>query len=168
MDIKEIFSQLFSSYGYIVLYLYFTIDTLGIIIPSKSVLSFLGILIEKNVLEFFPVLITAISGSLTGVSLGYVIGRRIGSPGLKKYGKYIRLQPEKLLRAEKWFQKYGLPVIIISYFVPGLRNIMPYLAGMSGLHYYKVILFSAAGVFLWATTFIYLGRFIDHLWEIAR
>jgi membrane protein DedA with SNARE-associated domain len=88
LDIKELFSQLFSSYGYIVLYLYFTIDTLGIIIPSKSVLSFLGILIVNNVLEFLPVLITAISGSLTGVSLSYVIGKKIGSPGLKIWQIY--------------------------------------------------------------------------------
>jgi membrane protein DedA with SNARE-associated domain len=70
------------------------------------------------------------------------------------------------LRAEKWSQKYGLPVIIISYFAPGLRNIMPYLAGITGLRYYKVILFSAVGAFLWATTFIYLGRLIERLWEI--
>jgi membrane protein DedA with SNARE-associated domain len=45
---------------------------------------------------------------------------------------------------------------------------MPYIAGITGLRYYKVILFSAAGAFLWATTFIYLGRFIDHLWKIAK
>jgi membrane protein DedA with SNARE-associated domain len=95
LDLKETISQLFLSYGYIVLYLYFTIDTLGIILPSKSVLSFFGILIDKNILEFFPVLITAVSGSITGVSLSYLIGTKIGRPGLEKYGRYISLKPEK-------------------------------------------------------------------------
>lgn len=119
----------------------------------------------RGVLGFTPVVITAVSGSLTGVSISYFIGKNIGKPAAEKYGRYIRMTPEKLLKAEKWFAKYGAAVIVFAYFVPGLRHITPYLSGITRLPYWKVMLFSAIGAFLWVNTFVYLGRFLGGNWE---
>lgn len=154
-----------SSYGYAGLYLYFLFDTMGVFLPSKSILTLIGVLVGRGVLGFTPVVITAVSGSLTGVSISYFIGKNIGKPAAEKYGRYIRMTPEKLLKAEKWFAKYGAAVIVFAYFVPGLRHITPYLSGITRLPYWKVMLFSAIGAFLWVNTFVYLGRFLGGNWE---
>jgi len=156
---------LISNYGTFGLYLYFTIDTLGVFLPSKSILTFIGVLVGRGVFGFTPVVLTAVSGSLTGVSISYFIGKNVGKPVAEKYGRVLRITPEKLLKAEKWFKQYGAAVIVFAYFVPGLRNITPYLAGITRLPYWKVILFSAIGAFLWATVFIYLGRFLGGSWD---
>ena len=153
-----------SNYGYIGLYLYFVLDTLGIFLPSKSILTLIGVLVGKGVFNFAPVVAAAVSGSLTGVTVSYHIGKNIGRPAADKYGRLVRLTPEKLLKAEKWFGKCGPVVIIFAYFIPGLRHVTPYLSGIMGLPYWKVILFSAAGAVLWVFTFLWLGRFIEANW----
>lgn len=165
LDLKEFASQSISNYGFIGLYLYFVIDTMGVLLPSKSILTLIGVLVGKGVFGFTPVLLTAVSGSLTGVTISYYIGKNIGKPAAEKYGRYIRITPEKLLKAEKWFAKYGAVVIVFAYFAPGLRNITPYLSGITRLPYWKVILFSAIGSFLWVVTFVHLGQYLGGNWE---
>lgn len=160
LDLKELASQLISNYGTIGLYLYFVVDTMGVFLPSKSILTLIGVLVDKGVFGFTPVVLTAVSGSLTGVSISYLIGKNIGKPAAEKYGRYIRVTPEKLLQAEKWFTRYGAAVIVFAYFVPVLRHITPYLSGITRLPYWKVILFSAVGASLWVITFVSLGRFL--------
>ncbi|OPX84056.1 DedA family protein [Pelotomaculum sp. PtaB.Bin117] len=165
LDLKELAAQFISSHGYTGLYLYFVLDTLGVLLPSKSILTLIGFFVERGILSFVPVVITAVLGSLTGVSVSYFIGRKIGNPFFEKYGRFISVTPEKLLKAEAWAGRYGAPAIVLAYFVPGLRHITPYLSGITRLPYWKVMFFSAAGALLWVTVFINLGLFLGDIWD---
>jgi membrane protein DedA with SNARE-associated domain len=153
--------QLVSNYGYVGLYFYFLIDTLGILLPSKTILTMIGILIGEGFFNYTPVVVTAVLGSLTGVSISFSIGRNICKPAAKKYGRRFFITPERLKKAEKWFSRFGAPFIIFAYFVPGMRHVTPYLCGISGMSYYKVIFFSAIGALLWAGVFTFIGRLIQ-------
>jgi membrane protein DedA with SNARE-associated domain len=157
--------QLVSNYGYIGLYIYFIIDALGVLLPSKSILAMIGYLIGKGVFSHVPVVATAVLGSLTGVTVSFTIGRNVLQPATEKYGRRLFITPEKLLRAEKWFNRYGAPFIVIAYFIPGMRHVTPYLCGITRLPYFKVIFFSAIGAFLWVVTFTYIGRLIQENWR---
>jgi membrane protein DedA with SNARE-associated domain len=153
--------QLVSNYGYASLYFYFLIDTLGILLPSKSILALIGVLIGEGILNYTPVVVTAVLGSLTGVTVSFSIGRNICKPAAEKYGQRIFITPERLRKAEKWFGRFGAPFIVFAYFVPGMRHVTPYLCGISRLSYCKVILYSAVGAFLWVVTFTFIGRLIQ-------
>ncbi|MDD4169335.1 MAG: DedA family protein [Desulfotomaculaceae bacterium] len=157
MDLKELIVQFVSSHGYTGLYLFVVCDTLIVFLPSKAILSLMGFFVGRGLLSFLPVMIMAVLGSMTGVSLCYFVGRKVGAPFFKKYGRFICLTPERLIKAEVLAGKYGALVIVLSYFVPGLRHITPYLSGITRMPYWKVMLFTAAGSALWATVFIGLG-----------
>lgn len=100
-------------------------------------------------------------GGLTGVTVSFSIGRNICKPAAEKYGRRFFITPERLIKAEKWFGRFGAPFIVFAYFVPGMRHVTPYLCGITRLSYYKVILCSAVGAFLWVVTFTYIGRLIQ-------
>jgi membrane protein DedA with SNARE-associated domain len=153
--------QLVSNYGYAGLYFYFLVDTLGILLPSKSILALIGFMIGEGVFSYAPVVAAAVLGSLTGVTVSFSIGRNIGHPAAEKYGRRIFITPERLIKAEKWFGKFGAPFIVFAYFVPGMRHVTPYLCGIARLSYYKVIFFSAIGSLMWVVTFTYVGRLIQ-------
>ncbi len=153
--------QLVSNYGYGGLYFYFLVDTLGILLPSKSILALIGFLIGEGVFSHYPVIAAAVLGSLSGVTISFSIGRKICQPAAGKYGRLIFITPERLMKAEKWFDRFGAPFIVFAYFVPGMRHVAPYLCGISRLSYFKVIFFSAVGSLLWVVTFTYIGRLIQ-------
>jgi len=145
----ELVQQLISDYGYIGLYLFFSGDTMGVFLPSKSVLTFVGVLINKGILSYTGVIIAVVLGSLTGVTISYFIGSKIGKPFACRYGKYVALTDARMAKAENWFNKYGPPVIIVAYFIPGLRHVTPYLMGITCVPYWTVVFFSAIGATLY-------------------
>ncbi|MHB8156064.1 MAG: DedA family protein [Desulfocucumaceae bacterium] len=175
MEIKDSIVHIISTYKYAGLYLLFIIDTLGVFLPTKTILTFTGILVQKGFLSFPPLFLSAITGSLTGYSISYIIGLKLGKPFLLKYGRYLFITSHKLESTEKWFSRYGPAFIIIAYFIPGVRHISPYLSGISGMKFSRTLFFAGTGAALWITTFVSLGKlfgenlqYIYDLWNSYR
>ncbi|MFZ5644390.1 MAG: DedA family protein [Bacillota bacterium] len=159
MEIKDSIVHIITEYKYPGLYLLFIVDTLGVFLPTKTILTFTGILVQQGFLKFPPLFISAFTGSLTGFCISYTIGLKLGKPFVLKYGKYVKLTPPRFETGEKWFNKYGPAFIIIAYFLPGVRHVTPYLSGITGMTFPRVLLFASLGAALWITTFVSLGRF---------
>ena len=168
LEYKEFILNLIQNYGYIGLFLLFVIDTVGVFLPSKTILMLTGFLVSQGYIKHIPLFFTALTGSLTGFLIGYIIGLKIGKPFLEKHGKYMRLTPELLGKAEKWFARYGTAAILIAYFIPGLRHIVPYLSGIAQMPARKVMLFAFTGAALWILTFTSIGRFVGNNWSVVK
>ncbi len=125
-----------------------------------------GFLVSQGYLNHIPLVIVTLLGSLTGFLTGYLIGVKIGKPFLERYGKFIHLTPERLEQTEKWFSKYGTAAILIAYFIPGVRHIVPYLSGIAKMHFRKVLLYAFTGAILWILTFSSIGRFFGNKWSM--
>ena len=65
-------------YGYPALFLLLMLGIVGLPIPDETLLTFSGYLIFKNELALMPTLATAFLGSICGITVSYVIGRRLG------------------------------------------------------------------------------------------
>jgi membrane-associated phospholipid phosphatase len=64
-----------------------------------------------------------------------------------------------------WFQKYGNKVLIIAYFIPGVRHITGYFSGTTRIPFRKYAIFSYLGAFFWVSVFISLGKVLGPKWE---
>lgn len=159
MEIKDSIVYIISTYKYPGLYILFIIDTLGVFLPTKTILTFTGVLVQQGYLAFFPLFVSAFLGSLTGYSVSYTIGLKLGKPFILKHGKYLFITPLRFENAERWFNRYGPAFIMIAYFIPGVRHITPYLSGISGMTFKRTLLFASLGAALWISTFVSLGRF---------
>ena len=168
LEPREFILNLLQHYGYIGLYLLFVIDTLGVFLPSKTMLMVSGFLVSQGYIKHIPLFFAALTGSLTGFLTGYLIGVKVGKPFLNKYGKYMHLTPELLSKAEKWFARYGTAAILIAYFIPGLRHIVPYLSGIAQMPARKVMLCAFTGATLWILTFTFIGRFVGNNWSAVK
>ncbi len=167
MDFKEIALHIITTYKYPGIYLLFIIDTMGVFLPSKTLLTICGILIEKGQLSLLPLLASTLGGSLTGFCISYALGRKIGKPILTWLCRFFRITPYKYEKAEAWFNKYGPAFILVAYFTPGLRHITPYLAGITRMPFRKVILYASTGAALWILTFVSLGRLLGNYINFA-
>ncbi|WP_246066840.1 DedA family protein [Paenibacillus koleovorans] len=162
---QQFLLDLIWTYRYLALFGLLALGIIGLPIPDETLMTFVGSLTAYGHLTFGKSLTVSFSGSMTGMLISYFIGRRVGKPFLDRFGKWFHLTPNRLAKGEKWFQKYGAWAIVFGYFVPGVRHLTCYLAGMSGIRFWRYFVYAGSGAFVWCFTFITLGRVIGRNWE---
>ncbi|TYO97178.1 DedA family protein [Desulfallas thermosapovorans] len=168
LDYKDVALELVELYGYWALFFTMFIDTLGIPMPSKTMLTLSGYFSHMGILNYTQIFIVAMAGTLGGFTSGYTIGRKIGTPLIEKYGRFICLTPEKTTRLEKWFEKYGPWAILIAYFLPVARSVVPYLSGISKMSFVTAIGMAAVGATCWILLLISFGLVIGQNWIVLE
>ena len=92
-----------------------------------------------------------------GDQVGYTLGRHYGRPYLdKRTGKWIRTGIEK---SELFYQRYGWWSIVVARFIPWARVIIPALAGIACMNYYKFVRGNLFGALLWGVGLTLAGYF---------
>lgn len=157
--------ELFYNYGYIVLFTALAIELIGFPTPGETLLTYCGILVSQGRLQWSLSIIVATIGLSIGITISYFIGRALGATFFQKYGSYIHLGPDRLEKTSKWFQKYGNWLLVVAYFIPGVRHITGYFSGITKTPFKKFALFSYIGAFAWAATFISLGKVVGGAWK---
>jgi membrane protein DedA with SNARE-associated domain len=155
-----------SHFGYLGLFGILMFGIIGVPVPDEILLAFIGYLVVQGKLNYLLSIVTGALGSFTGMSLSYFLGERFGMPLLKKYGRYIHITPERIERVDQWFLRFGKAVVIVGYFIPGLRHLTAFTAGISKWRYGTFALYAAPGAVLWVFTFITLGRFLGAHWRV--
>ncbi|TYR81705.1 DedA family protein [Priestia megaterium] len=166
MDVT-IVSQYIKAFGSIVILIVLFCGIVGIPAPEESFLIVLGMFIAKHQLGLYESVIHAFLGVMLGMLVSYAIGRYVGMPFFYKYGKYIGLNEEKIQKANTSFHKYGVWTILFGLFIPGLRQITPYLAGMSRFPFLLYLFLSFIGSVIWLMTFLITGYFVGDRVQIS-
>lgn len=153
--------EIISQHGYLALYILLVIGIIGLPLPDETLMTFVGSLTaEGGMLKYGTTLVISYCGAMTGMLVSYLLGYRIGQPFLYRFGKWVMLTPARLDKAEGWFHRYGLWTVFFGYFVPGLRQLTCYWAGVTRVPLWKYALYAGSGGLLWAATFVTLGHFI--------
>lgn len=157
--------HLLNHYGYIILFLSLMLELIIVPIPNEALLSYVGVLCFHGKMNIVFSIVSAGLGGIVGVTTSYWLGYKLGAPFFRKYGRYIHMGPEKLEKTSKWYAKYGKALLLISYFIPGIRHIASIISGVIKLPYRSFVFFSYIGVFLWVGTFIWLGKIMGPNWD---
>lgn len=96
-------------------------------------------------------------GSVTGMVVSYMIGKRIGSPAIEKYGKWVGLTSKRYEKVQKWFIRFGGWTVVFAYFIPGVRHAAGYIAGITKMSMKKYTLLCCTGALIWTELFITIG-----------
>lgn len=163
-SLMEIVFHWVTQYGYAALFGSMMLGIIGIPIPDETLLTFAGYLVFQNLLQLQYALLAAFLGSASGISVSFEIGRRYGMPLLHKLHIHS-LSEEKLVWTQAWYRRFGKWVLVIGYFIPGVRHFTAFAAGMSGLRYRTFGLFAYTGALIWSATFILLGRLVGTEWR---
>lgn len=159
--------KIISVLGYPGLFLGLLVEFVGIAFPGEIILAFTGFLVWNRHLELVPALLSAAAGALSGTLIAYFLGIQYGRPFLEKYGKYIFMRKKSISRAEKWFNKHSILVLLLGKFVPGVRPLSAYMAGIAHMKFWVFAPLSLIGVLLWCITFIVLGTKLGQNWNVV-
>lgn len=147
-------------YGYWGLFILMFLEFIGLPIPGETTLTLTGTLIAANILELVPTVAATTIGSLAGSVAAYLIGRYLGRKFLLEYGRPVGITPARLVKAERWFERYKIFMLMFGRYIIGVRHVVPYMAGIGRISWFDFILYTTLGSIIWALTFIYLGHTI--------
>lgn len=151
---------LIDRYGYLIVFLGVMMESAGVPLPGETVLLLSGALAHQGVLDFVPVLVVGALGAVIGDQLGYWAGRLGGRPSVLRWGRYILITPERLERAEAFFDRYGGRAVFLARFVSGLRIFGALVAGTSRMPWGRFIFFNALGASVWVAAAVSVGYFL--------
>src|SRR5262249_2520582 len=159
-----------TAYGYFGIFFLLIFGIIGLPVPDEWLLVISGYLAFKNVLAFAPTLAVAALGSAGGLTISYVLGRTSSGFIIRRYGHWFSIDDEKIRRTQHWFQNLGRWVLVVGPFVPGVRNLMGYIAGASKLRLHIFMRFAYAGALISSATFVTFGYAVGrHLpWGYSR
>jgi membrane protein DedA with SNARE-associated domain len=157
-----------SQYGYVAIFLLLVFGIVGLPVPDETLLTFTGYLVFKGNLRLGYAFATAFAGSITGITISYWLGRTFGLKLIHRYGRYLRITEDHLKKAHAWFDRVGHWGLTFGYFVPGVRHLTAYAAGMSEVAPAQFAAYAYSGALLWISTFFTIGYFLGDRWEAVQ
>src|SRR5215218_1305687 len=82
----------------------------------------LGAEIESTPWRFVAMAGAGLVGYTLGSVLGWAIGLYGGRPFLERHGRWLHVNPQKLDRAEGWFERWGEAIVFFGRVTPVVRS----------------------------------------------
>ena len=115
--------KLLTEHVYLILFISMILEFAALPLPGETMMLLAGIMAYGGHASYLGMILASALGTIIGMQLSYEVGRRLGVKAIEKYGSYIGLTPYRMTKASEFFNKYGNIVIIIAYYLPGVRHI---------------------------------------------
>jgi membrane-associated protein len=129
---------------------------LGVIFPGEIAILVAGAAAQVGTLSLWSVIPTSVAGAVIGDAVGFGIGRRYGERLLMCLPDRL-VKPDAVRATNDLLRRRGPIVVLIGRMTALLRALVPGLAGMSGLSWWRFLPYNLLGGVLWATTVAILG-----------
>ncbi|MBI4621572.1 MAG: DedA family protein [Desulfobacterales bacterium] len=132
------------------------------ILPGDSLLFSAGTFASLGYMDVWLLSVLLSVAAIAGDTVNYWIGHYLGAK-VFHYKKSRFFNPEHLMRAHKFYEKYGGKTIIIARFVPIIRTFAPFVAGIGSMSYGRFIAYNVIGGLAWVLICVFAGYFFGNL-----
>lgn len=163
----------FTDYGYIAVFGILILCGFGLPIPEDITLVSGGVISGLDLANPHTMCIVGLAGVLIGDSTMFLAGRIFGYR-IQRIRTFRRiLSPRRFSQIQRKFKQYGLSLLFVARFLPGLRSPIFLVAGMSRrIPYHTFILMDGFAALISVPVWIYLGYFfadnLDLLMEYVK
>jgi len=147
-------------YSYLASYGLLYIEESGVPLPAPGdvFVMYVGAHVPRNLPSWIIAWLGLIGIVVLGATNLFFISKRIGrSLAEGRFAEVVHLSPERLKRAEQWFQKYGVVAIIFGRHIPGFRIPITVAAGVLKVRYRVFAASVAVSTAIWAGVVIIIG-----------
>jgi membrane protein DedA with SNARE-associated domain len=142
------------------LFLVIFLEELGVPLPAPGDVAIMygGYLTTTGAIPYPLAYLAVVSGAVLGSACNLTISRKYGRPFIQRFGRYVGVTEERLVRAEQLFKRWGPWAIIIGRHIPGMRIVLSALSGILGVPYRVFIPCVFISALIWAAIFLEIGR----------
>jgi membrane protein DedA with SNARE-associated domain len=151
-------------FGYIGIMIALMGGIIGLPVPDEVLLTYVGYNIFTGTMSYPIALVSSFIGALIGISISYYLGIKLGLPFLHKFGPKVHITEKRIEQTKALFAKMGPFVLFIGYFIPGIRHVSAFLAGINEYKFKKFAIYAYTGALFWVFTFITLGKGLGESW----
>ncbi len=132
---------------------------IGFFLPGDTLLFSAGLLAGQGYFPISALVVAVIAAAIIGDNVGYSIGRRTGHRIFTKEDG-ILFHKDNLLRAQKFYDRYGGKTVTLARFVPIVRTFAPMVAGVGKMPRQKFMLYNILGAVIWGGGVTLLGYWL--------
>lgn len=150
-----------ASYWFV--FLFMVIESSFIPFPSEVVVPPAAYLaVSRGDMNVFAVVLCATAGAVTGAFINYLLALWIGRPIVYQFadsrlGRACLITPEKVEKAEAYFDKHGAVSTFVGRLIPAIRQLISIPAGLARMNVWSFLLFTALGAMVWNIVLALLG-----------
>lgn len=152
---------------YALLFLIIFVET-GLVImpflPGDSLLFAAGMFAAQGSLNVTLLIFLLLLAAFSGDNVNYFVGKFFGKKALtiKLFGRNL-IRKEHLDKTHSFYEKHGAKTVIIARFVPIVRTLAPFVAGIGSMTYKTFISFSFIGAILWVAGVTLAGYYLGEI-----
>jgi membrane protein DedA with SNARE-associated domain len=135
---------------------------------TEPTMLFAGFNVYQGHLSLVGIIAFGVIGDMIGASVAYAIGYFGSRELLERQGSRLHVSQRRLDRAQRWFEHYGDPVIVVSRLIPFVRAAFPYAAGVAKMRFGRFFAFATVGSMIWISGLGVLGREVGKSWQNWR
>lgn len=129
------------------------IENLVPVIPSEIIMPLAGFQASQGVINAWAAIAAGTAGSTLGGAAWYLLARRLGVDrfGLwsDRYGRWLTISRADVLRAERWFKRWGALGLFVGRALPGVRGVVCIPAGLVRMPLIMFLACSSLGALVW-------------------
>jgi membrane protein DedA with SNARE-associated domain len=160
--------------GYLGIFLLMALENIIPPVPSEVIMGVGGLLVGRGVMQFWPLLLIGTLGTTLGNWFWFWLGDSYGykrlQPVVDRWGRWLTVDWEDIVRAQLFFARHGHWVIFFLRFSPFLRTVISLPAGLAHMPKWKFFTFTFAGSLVWNALLIkggeWLGSYLAESQEI--
>ena len=141
---------------------------LGLIFPGEMMAVVAGAMASDAFFSPWTAFATVAAAAITGDLTGYTIGHIKGQAVLARWAFARRQYENHRARIEYYFEHFGGATIFVGRFVAVGRAFVPFAAGLSGVRIRKFAPIAIAGGLAWASLTIGLGYTLGSNWQLIE
>jgi alkaline phosphatase len=130
-------------------------------IPSELIMPLGGVLVDEGRLDFVPVVVAGLVGTVLGAWFWYAVGRLLRADRLATWlgsgGRLLGLGAESLAASQVWFGRHGVAVVFWGRLLPAIRTLISVPAGMELMPQGPFLLWTTAGSLIWVLVLTLVG-----------
>lgn len=162
--LKPILEQ-YGGWTYLLLFMIVFCET-GLVVtpflPGDSLLFAAGAFAASGSLSLTVLIVSLIVAAIIGDTVNYWVGHSLG-PRLLAFKRFRLIKPEHLAYTHEFYEKYGGKTIIIARFVPIVRTLAPFVAGLGSMTYGKFMSYNVIGAVAWVVICTVAGYLFGNL-----
>jgi membrane-associated protein len=130
-------------------------------LPGDSLLFAAGAFAGLGALSAWWLIVLLLLAAVLGNTVNYWVGKLAGPRLLGARRQLVR--PEHLKRTHEFYEKHGAKTIVITRFVPILRTVAPFVAGLGKMSFARFSAYNVVGGLLWVVIGVLAGYFFGNV-----
>jgi membrane protein DedA with SNARE-associated domain len=116
---------------------------------------------------YLAVVVVGVIGNVAGAVFGWALGRYGGHALLERRGRWLHATPERIERAERWFDRFGTIAVPLGFATPLVRSFVALPAGILEWPLRRLVPLAAAGCAVFCATIAGIGWAVGSSWHSA-